>query len=96
MEFTELLKKVKSGLGIAGEFQDDTLTIYIDEVKEFMKDAGVSEAILNSSSSVGCIMKGVNDLMNLAPGASKFSPYFEWRVAQLAIKSENAEGGANV
>ena len=32
----ELLIKVKKGLGITGNYQDDTLLIYFDEVIDFM------------------------------------------------------------
>lgn len=80
----ELLQKVKSGLGITGDYQDDTLQVYIDEVKAFMIAAGVRETIVNSSAAVGCIMKGVNDLMNLSPSDSRFSDYFMMRLVQLA------------
>lgn len=41
MEQEELLLKCKLGLGITGSYQDDTLKIYIDEVKEYMLGAGV-------------------------------------------------------
>ena len=87
----ELLIKIKAGLGIVGNYQDDTLQVYIDEVKEFILDAGVNKSVVNSSAAVGCILKGVNDLMDLQPGASKFSPYFIQRVVQLSLKSGVSE-----
>ena len=46
MEEQELLDKCKKGLGITGTYQDDTLKIYIDEVKEYMLGAGVPEQIV--------------------------------------------------
>ena len=82
----ELLAKIKSGLGIMGAYQDDTLQVYIDEVKEFMKGAGVSENVIEDTASVGCIMRGVADLWNYSSGGVKFSNYFEKRVIQLACK----------
>ena len=33
MTDSELLKKVKTGLSVSGTYQDDTLQLYIDEVK---------------------------------------------------------------
>ena len=43
-----LLSKVKNSLGITGTYQDGTLTEYIDEVVDFLKDAGVTEANITS------------------------------------------------
>lgn len=79
----ELLIKVKKGLGITGNYQDDTLLIYIYEVKDFMHRAGVSDAIINSNSSVGVITRGVSDLWDYGSGSTGLSPYFKERVVQL-------------
>lgn len=79
----ELLIKVKNGLGITGDFQDNTLQIYIDEVKDFMHRAGVSDAIINSNSSVGVITRGVSDLWDYGSGSTGLSPYFKERIVQL-------------
>lgn len=79
----ELLMKVKKGLGITGNYQDDTLIIYIDEVKDFMHRAGISDAIINSNSSVGVIIRGVSDLWDYGSGSTSLSPYFKERVVQL-------------
>lgn len=86
MAEADLLTKVKSGLGVTGSYQDATITIYIDEVKAFMKDAGVPDATINSDASVGVIIRGVADLWNLSSGDVRFSDYFMKRVIQLAIK----------
>lgn len=85
----ELLIKVKKGLGITGDFQDNTLQIYIDEVKDFMHRAGVSDAIINSNSSVGVIIRGVSDLWDYGSGSTGLSPYFKERVVQLRAGEEN-------
>lgn len=85
----ELLNKVKKGLGITGNYQDDTLLIYIDEVKDFMHGAGVSDAIINSNSSVGVIIRGVSDLWDYGSGSTGLSPYFKERVVQLRAGEEN-------
>lgn len=83
----DLLEKVKSALGITGEYQDATLSVYIDEVKEYMKDAGVPEETINSDMSAGVIARGVTDLWNFNGGSGKLSDYFYQRVSQLTYKS---------
>lgn len=80
----DTLSKVKSALGITGEYQDETLTVYIDEVKAYMMSAGVSEEVINSGASVGVIARGVTDLWNYNGGGGKLSDYFYQRVSQLA------------
>ena len=82
----ELLEKVKIALGITGNYQDDTLNIYIGDVKGYMKAAGVNEIVLNSSASVGAISRGVADLWNYGVGDAEFSTYFMQRVTQLAYE----------
>jgi len=86
MTETELLTKVKKGLGISGTYQDDTLQVHIDTVKAFMRDAGVAETVVNDAVSVGCILAGVNDLWNYSSGGVTFSDFFNKRVIQLAVK----------
>ena len=78
----DILGKVKNSLGITGNYQDDTLNEYINEVKLYMISAGVSEAITNSEMSAGVIARGVSDLWNYGNG--KLSEYFYQRVSQLA------------
>lgn len=92
MTDAELLAKVKSGLGITTSYQDETLQIYIDEVKEFMRGAGVEENVITDKASVGCILQGVNDLWNYTSGTTKFSPHFTQRLIQLSAK----KGDSNV
>lgn len=92
MTEAELLSKIKNGLGITGDFQDDTLAEYIDEVKDFMREAGVPDGVLNSSKSVGCIMRGVADLWNYGSGSARLSSYFKMRVVQLR-KAKVPESG---
>lgn len=90
-----LLAKVKNCLGVSGTYQDAMLQLYIDEVKVFMKDAGVPEATIDSDSSAGVIIRGVADLWNLESGSVKFSEYFKMRVTQLAL-SKSLEESQNV
>lgn len=83
----DILKKVKSALGITGDYQNETLNVYIDEVKEYLKDAGVSEAVINSDISAGVISRGVIDLWSYGSGNGKLSEYFYQRVTQLRYKT---------
>ena len=88
----ERLAKVKTALGMNGSnYQDETLSLYISEVLEFMIDAGVQQAVAESAAAVGCIAVGVNDLWNYSSGGVRFSEYFKSRVVQLSCKrvSEN-------
>ena len=86
MTDAELLEKVKIGIGITGTYQDATLLTYIDDVKNFLSDAGVPENIVNCSESVGVITRGVSDLWNYGAGSAEFSPYFIQRATQLVYK----------
>lgn len=95
MEGAELLKKIKAGLGITGDYQDDTLQFYIDEVKAFMLSAGVAQTVIDSPVAVGCIMRGVADLWNYGSGSVKLSEYFVQRVIQLAAMPETTGGTDN-
>lgn len=92
MTDAELLTKIKNGLGITGDFQDATLTVYVDEVKAFMMSAGVTEAVIESDASAGCIMRGVADLWNYGSGNAKLSEYFKMRVLQLRAVELDEEG----
>lgn len=70
----------------AGTFRDDLLTAYINEVKDFMRNAGVAESVISSDSAVGIIAIGVSDLWNYQAGGVKLSEYFTQRVIQLTRK----------
>lgn len=76
----DTLASVKNALGITGEYQDDTLNMYIDEVKAYMVSAGVSTEVINASVSAGVIARGVSDLWL---GGGVLSDYFYQRVTQL-------------
>ena len=81
------LAKVKTALGMSGSnYQDETLSLYIGEVLEFMIDAGVQREVAESEAAVGCIVVGVNDLWNYSSGGVRFSEYFKSRVVQLSLK----------
>lgn len=77
-----MLTDVKNALGITGDALDATLTVYINEVKAFLADAGVAESQMTS----GLVSRGVADLWNYGGNEGKLSPYFMQRAAQLALK----------
>lgn len=77
-----MLTKVKSALGIEGDYQDSTLQEYIDEVTTFLTDAGVKTANITS----GLVARGVADLWNYGAADGKLSEYFMHRATQLSYK----------
>ena len=88
MTVEELVERVKTSLGITGNYQDATLKNYVFEVLEYLKDAGVSETVLKSDAITGIVARGVSDLWNYGSGGAEFSPYFMQRATQLAYKVE--------
>ena len=72
---------IKTALGITGDYQDATLQIYVDEVVDFLKEAGVPEEKMTEAF----IARGVSDLWNYGSGEGRLSQYFMQRAAQLAI-----------
>lgn len=87
MDKSALLEDVKTALGITGTYQDNTLMLYIDEVTEFLLDAGVTE----NNITVGIVARGVTDLWNYSSREGKFSDYFLKRAVQLSYKGENGQ-----
>ena len=88
MDNEGLLIKVKKGLGISGEYQDATLKVHIDEVKQYMLSAGVSQSVIDSPISIGTIIRGVSDLWDYGSGSTGLSPYFIERCIQLREKGD--------
>lgn len=78
-----MLDSVKTSLNITGTYQDETIASYIDEVVEFLKDAGVA----SSKVTPGIVARGVSDLWNYGAGEGKLSQYFMQRAAQLSYKN---------
>ncbi len=76
------LEGVKNALGITGEYQDNTLQVYFDEVMDFLREAGVAESNITS----GLVARGISDLWNYTSGTGRFSQYFMRRAAQLSYK----------
>ena len=86
-----LLEGVKKRLGITGDYQDDTIKGYIQDVKEFMEDAGVDKEIMQTTRIIGAVTRGVSDLWSYGSGDGRVSSYFMQRVIQL----KRAGGGEN-
>lgn len=88
----ELLTEVKKRIGITGDYQDETVAGYIQDVKDFMIDSGVSEKVMLSNKIIGAVTRGVSDLWDYGSGKGNFSPYFFQRVTQLAYQGGEADG----
>lgn len=82
MADANILNKVKSALGIEGDYQDSTIQEYIDEVIDFLVDAGVKTPYITS----GIVARGVADLWNYGAADGKLSDYFIKRATQLSLK----------
>lgn len=94
----QILTEVKNALGIKTNYQDETIKPFLKDVIFYLSNAGVSALVINSSASVGVIIRGVSDLWNYGSGGTTLSPYFKERVIQLAtaeivIEEEAAENG---
>lgn len=84
----ERLAKVKYALygNADGNFNDEQLQLYIDEVIDELISGGVKEEVAKSAAAVGCIACGVNDIWNYTSGGVKHSEYFNRRLVQLSLK----------
>lgn len=91
MDTNELLIRVKKGLGITGDYQDEVIELYIDEAKQYMASAGVKQSIIDSPVSIGTIIRGVSDLWDYGSGSTGLSPYFKERCIQLRMQGEKDE-----
>lgn len=85
MADTAILAGVKAALGVTSDFMDATISLYIDDVTDYMSGAGVPDDVI--AASVGVIARGVNDIWTNTSGVAKYSPYFYDRVTQLAMRA---------
>lgn len=86
MTAEKFLEPVKDALGITGDYQDNTLQGYIQEVVDYLEDAGVQAACITP----GIVARGVSDLWNYGSGEARFSGYFMQRAVQLSYKKPKA------
>lgn len=84
MTDVELLAEVKKRIGVTGTYQNDTISGHIEDVKDFMLDAGVDKSLMTSKRIIGAVTRGVSDLWNYGSGDGEFSTYFYQRVIQLS------------
>lgn len=78
-----MLEKIKKALGITGNYLDDTIQIYIDEVNSYLVSSGMPSDLVNTAETVGIVARGVADLWNYGAGEGKLSNYFMQRAIQL-------------
>lgn len=83
----ELLEIVKSDLGVTGNFLDTKIKGKINEVINYLTDAGADKLVIYHESSVGVIARGVSDLMG--EGDVSLSPYFMQRAIQICSKNRS-------
>lgn len=77
-----MLVAVKQALNVTGEYQDNCLTQFINEVTSFLVEAGVKQANITP----GIVTRGVADLWNYGAADGKLSEYFFQRASQLSYK----------
>ncbi len=77
-----MLDQVKTALGIYDIYHDNTLSLYIEEVMDFLEGAGVPK----SRQTAGIVSRGVSDLWNYGAGDGTLSEYFKQRATQLALR----------
>lgn len=82
MANSSMLAGVKNALGIQGNYLDTTLNEYINEVIDYLTEAGVKSAYITT----GIVSRGVSDLWNYGAGEGKLSEYFMQRATQLSYK----------
>lgn len=93
MDDFDMLNSVKTALGIVGDYLDGTIQLYIDEVNEYLVDAGVPGYVIGTRQTAGVVTRGVADIWNYGGGNGMLSPYFRERVIQLATGQRAAQNG---
>lgn len=89
----DMLNSVKTALGIAGDYLDNTIQLYIDEINEYLVSAGVPSSVIGTRQTVGVVTRGVADIWNYGGGGGAFSRYFYERAIQLATGLQAANNG---
>lgn len=78
------LTQIKQALGITG-IPDETITVWLTDVKDYMLNAGVPNSVINAQTTIGTLTRGVADCWNYGAGNTGWSTLFKERVAQLAL-----------
>ena len=82
-----ILAEVKKRKNLTGDYHDGALSGYIADAIEILRDAGVSELVIDSTAAIGCITSMVTDMWDNVGGVIDFSPLTQKRIIQLACKS---------
>ena len=85
------LDQVKAVLGISGDYQNNTLQPYFDEVMDFIEGAGVSPEAVTAA----LVARGISDLWNYDSAGGQLSPYFIQRVTQLSAGGDQNDSQGN-
>lgn len=88
----DMLATVKAALGIAGDYQNATLNVYIDEINNYLVSAGVPANIIGTEITAGVVARGVADLWQYGSGDGKLSQYFYQRAIQLSKMVADTDG----
>lgn len=80
-----LLNEIKTRLLITGNYHDNVLLAFANDVKAYLHAAGIPAEIVDSGASVGVIAKGVSDLWNRGLEDGILSGFFMQRVAQMSF-----------
>lgn len=80
-----ILNDVKTALSVVGDHADAALDLHIETVREYLRNAGVSEAAIEGAEARGCIIRGVADLWNASSGDVRFSQVFNDLAVHLAV-----------
>lgn len=86
-----MLSAVKSALGITGTYQNATIQFYINDINQYLADAGVPAEKIGTEATAGAVARGVADLWNYGAGEGKLSPYFYERAIQLSAADAETE-----
>lgn len=90
-ETFDMLDTVKAALGVTGDYQNATLTTYINEVNEYLLAAGVPSSLIGNEVTAGAVARGVADLWSYGAGGGSLSPYFCERAIQLATTVQGVD-----
>lgn len=80
----QLLERVKTSKGFTGNNMDDRLEALIDDAKNYMRDGGVRDSLLNDSRAAGAIARYVIADLDGEP----IPDFVDKRIAQLELVTE--------
>lgn len=81
----DLLTEIKNRLSVTGDFHNEVISGFAEDVKSYMLSAGVKQSVIDDKKSIGCIARGVADLWS---NDGSFSEMFKQRVIQLTFEED--------